>query len=221
MNPLRRKIASQALDYVTPVVGSLLLLILLGASPTTGRGAVAAGVTVSGTVSLATRADTSGAVVWLEPVATAEESVQEVVVLDQRGLDFQPHVLTLRVGGTVEFRNSDTVLHNIFAPGLGGEAFDLGTWPAGQTRSRRFDRPGVTVLLCNVHPEMEAFVVVVPSRWYADVGADGAFTIPDVPAGEYLLVGWHERGVTSKVEIRVTGERDVTRNVRIRGRRAG
>lgn len=160
----------------------------------------------------------SGAVVWLEPISTVAPSVEGAVVLDQRGLDFDPHIVVVRVGTTVEFRNSDTVLHNIFAPGLGGEAFDLGTWPTGQVRTHRFEKLGVTVLLCNVHPEMEAFVVVVPGPWYAVVEADGAFVIGEVPAGDYRLIAWHERGEATAIPIRVTTNQRLTRNLEIRGR---
>ncbi len=178
----------------------------------------AAAAMVSGTVSLKRQLDVSGAVVWLEPIDSVALPVDGVVVLDQRGLDFDPHIVVVRVGTTVEFRNSDTVLHNIFAPELDGEAFDLGTWPTGQVRTHRFERTGVTVLLCNVHPEMEAFVVAVPGPWHALVEADGTFLIGDVPAGDYRLFAWHERGEATEVPITVIANQPLTLDLEVRGR---
>ncbi len=113
--------------------------------------------------------------------------------MDQRRLQFDPHVLVVPVGATVEFLNSDQVLHNIFAPPLDTDGFDLGTWPHSETRRHTFQEPGVNVLLCNVHPDMEAFIVVVPTRYYALTDKDGAFSINGVPPGRYTLVAWHER----------------------------
>ncbi len=117
----------------------------------------------------------------------------EVVRMDQFGLQFSPHVLVIPVGTVVEFTNSDDVLHNIFAPAFGGEAFDLGTWPKGERRTHRFDEPGISTILCNVHPEMEAYIVVVPTEHYAQTGEDGGFRIEGIAAGTYILHAWHER----------------------------
>lgn len=169
-------------------------------------------------MSLERQIDVSGAVVWLEPIDSVVPPVDGTVVLDQRGLDFDPHIVVVRVGTTVEFRNSDTVLHNIFAPALDGDAFDLGTWPTGQVRTHRFEKQGVTVLLCNVHPEMEAFVVVVPGPWHALVAASGTFLIDDVPAGDYRLFAWHERGEATEVPITVIANQPLTLDLDVRGR---
>lgn len=113
--------------------------------------------------------------------------------MDQHRLQFDPHVLVVPAGATVEFLNSDQVLHNIFAPPLDTEGFDLGTWPQSETRRHTFPEPGVNVLLCNVHPDMEAFIIVVPTRYYALTDEDGSFSIDDVPPGRYTLFAWHER----------------------------
>ena len=73
--------------------------------------------------------------------------------------------LVVQVGATVEFLNSDKVAHNIFWPAISGNkklSHNLGTWPIGQKREFKFDTPGVVPLLCNVHPEMSAYIVVSP-----------------------------------------------------------
>ncbi len=91
----------------------------------------------------------------------------EKVVIDQKGLLFQPHVVAVPVGSTVEFLNSDKVAHNIFWPSVAGNkkmSHNLGTWPSGQKREFKFDTPGIVPLLCNVHPEMSAYVLVLQRR---------------------------------------------------------
>jgi plastocyanin len=149
------------------------------------------------------------AVIYLVP-GTAEDPAASVPPIDglhridQRGLQFDPHVLVVPVGATVEFTNSDDVLHNIFVPRLETEGFDLGTWPRGETRRHTFHEPGVSVLLCNVHPDMEAFIVVVPTIHYALTVEDGSFAIEDVPPGTYTLFAWHERSHSYETTISAT-----------------
>ena len=86
--------------------------------------------------------------------------------MDQKNLAFVPHVLPVVVGTTVDFLNSDQVLHNVFTPDKCAGKFNLGTWPKGETRSVKFDQTGCSpVMLCNVHPEMEGFVVVLQNPY--------------------------------------------------------
>src|SRR5215470_16503824 len=90
--------------------------------------------------------------------------------MDQKALLFQPHVLVVPVGVTVDFQNSDNVAHNVFWPNIAGnkkDSHNLGTWPKGQTRSFKFEKAGVVPLLCNVHPEMSGFILVTPTPYFA------------------------------------------------------
>lgn len=115
------------------------------------------------------------------------------VVVDQKNLSFNPHVLPLLVGITVDFLNSDAVLHNVFSPDAVADKFNLGTWPKGQTRSHTFQKVGSAAVLCNVHPEMEAFIVILPTPYFAKTDEQGNFKIEGVPAGTYTLKVWHEK----------------------------
>lgn len=109
-------------------------------------------------------------------------------VMDQKGMKFIPYILPVLVGTTVDFLNSDPLPHNVFSPD--GEAYNLGTWPKGQTRSYTFKKPGVYTQLCSLHPEMEAFVVVLENPYFAVTQAGKAFTIPGIPDGHYELKVW-------------------------------
>jgi len=115
------------------------------------------------------------------------------VRIDQEDMMFAPHVSVVLVGTTVDFLNSDPVLHNVFSPDKCAEKFNLGSWPQGQTRSYTFKQPCVATLLCNVHPEMEAFVVAVPTPYFSIVDAAGAYVIADVPDGTYKVSVWHPK----------------------------
>lgn len=146
---------------------------------------------VAGTVSVE-GARPEGAVVYLVGEAVRGSLREEVVIIDQRQLRFVPNVRAVSIGGTVSFKNSDPLLHNIFSPHP-EEPFDLGTYPEGESREHRFERPGPHLILCNIHPEMEAYVYVTPPSRHAVTDPDGRFTIAGVPAGTYELHVWHRR----------------------------
>jgi len=132
----------------------------------------------------------------------------EKVVVDQKGLLFQPHVVAVPVGSTVEFLNSDKVAHNIFWPAISGNkkmSHNLGTWPSGQKREFKFDTAGVVPLLCNVHPEMSAYIVVSPTPFFALTDADGNYKIAGVPEGDYTVSAWHEGMKVQSKPVKVAG----------------
>ena len=133
----------------------------------------------------------------------------EKVVVDQKGLLFQPHVVAVSVGSTVEFLNSDKVAHNIFWPSVAGNkkmSHNLGTWPSGQKREFKFDTPGIVPLLCNVHPEMSAYVLVAPTPYFALTDADGNYKITNLPEGQYTASAWHEGMKVQSKPVKVAGE---------------
>jgi plastocyanin len=130
-------------------------------------------------------------------------------VMDQRGLLFQPHVLVVQVGTTVDFLNSDKVQHNVFWPSISGDkkkSHNMGTWPQGEKRPFKFTDPGVVSLLCNVHPEMAGYIIVSPTPYFAETGADGAYTLANVPDGDYTITAWHEGKKTQSKRITVKGD---------------
>ncbi len=116
-------------------------------------------------------------------------------VIDQRKMTFIPHVLVVIKGTTVDFLNSDSVGHNVYWPSISGNkklAHNLGTWPQGVKKSFQFNDLGTAPLLCNVHPEMSGYVVVVPTPYFAVTDKEGGFEIKDVPSGNYKLKTWSE-----------------------------
>jgi plastocyanin len=130
-------------------------------------------------------------------------------VIDQKGLVFQPHVTAVQVGTTVDFLNSDSVAHNVFWTSVGGNKklnHNLGTWPKGDRKSFKFDTPGAVPILCNVHPEMSAYLVVVPTPYFATSDQAGNYKIENVPDGSYTVVAWHEGAKNQSKPVTVSGD---------------
>jgi plastocyanin len=113
--------------------------------------------------------------------------------MDQRKLTFTPHVLPILQGTTVDFVNSDAVLHNVFSPDKCCDKFNLGSWPQGQSRSYMFKNPCKATLLCHVHAEMEGFIVSLPTPYFAVTDKAGAYEIENVPDGAYKVRVWHPK----------------------------
>ena len=129
-------------------------------------------------------------------------------VEDQKHMTFVPHVLIVLKGTTVQFLNSDPVGHNVYWPSIDRNkklAHNMGTWPQGQQKSFTFNDLGVAPLLCNVHPEMSGYVVVVSTPYFAVTDKEGNFDIKDVPDGSYTLKTWSEAGKPASQPVSVSG----------------
>ena len=155
---------------------------------------VAAGGTIEGAVT-AGGTGLADAVVY---IATAQGTFAPAgpAKMDQHSMMFAPHVLPVLVGTTVRFLNSDPTQHNVFSPDY--EKYNLGTWPQGQTKDQVFAKcakpPCAYVQLCRIHPEMEAYVVVLQNPYFAVSDRDGHYRIENVPPGPYSLGVWAAKG---------------------------
>lgn len=177
------------------------LVLAFGAAPPLAAGDLHGKVTCKGV------RDSADAVVYVAAIAGKTfPAPKEHAKMDQANLVFSPHVLPVLVGTTVDFLNSDAVLHNVFSPDGCADKFNLGTWPKGQIKSYEFKKECVAAtLLCKVHPEMEAFVVAVPTPYYAVTKADGSFRIADVPDGAYTVKVWHPKLKPAQKAVTVAG----------------
>ena len=146
-----------------------------------------------GTARVGTRTQ-ADAVVWLE-IREAVSSNGRRAVLDQRNLTFEPRVLAVKVGTSVELPNNDRVFHNVFSF-HDGKRFDLGLYPVGTAKRLTFDRPGLSRIFCNIHPGMAAYVLAVDSSYFAVSDLQGRFTIAAVPQGTYTYHAWRPGGTT-------------------------
>jgi plastocyanin len=120
----------------------------------------------------------------------------EPVVMDQNGIAYVPTVLAIVAGTTVEFRNSDPVLHNVHCQCTLNRPFNQGMQKGENTRVK-FERPEIIEVTCNIHANMKAFIVVLENSFYSKV-SNGEFRI-EAPAGTFDLKGWHD-GTKSSVQ---------------------
>lgn len=155
-------------------------------------------------------------VLWLTPVGGATVSGFPVATnagrprLVQKNKSFEPHVVVVPVGASVEFPNRDPFFHNVFSL-FEGKRFDLGLYEAGSTRNVVFDKPGISYIFCNIHSEMSAVVIAVSSPYYGISDRMGRVAISHVPPGRYTLRIWYEDALPEELnkltrEVNISGE---------------
>ena len=167
---------------------------------------------INGTVNVKGLRSAADILVYLTraPGGTVDLSRAEFI-MDQRNLEFIPHVLPVLVGSTVHFPNRDKVNHNVFSMSR-TKKFNLGSYPAGQSKTVVFDKPGIIELRCDVHAEMSAYIIVMKNPYFAVTDTGGRFQIPgtkylqqvgisdvrDLAPGKYFVKTWHEKLKTQK-----------------------
>jgi plastocyanin len=168
------------------VVTCAVLLLAAASAATAGE--------IKGVVKATGKKNNADAVVYIDAIAGKTFPAPTAhAKMDQKDLVFAPHVLPVLQGTTVDFLNGDAVLHNVFSPDKCCEQFNLGSWPQGQIRSYTFKTRCTATLLCHVHAEMEGFVVSLPTPWFALTDKAGAYSIPNVPDGAYIVKVWHPK----------------------------
>ncbi|MFZ5470001.1 MAG: plastocyanin/azurin family copper-binding protein [Myxococcota bacterium] len=141
--------------------------------------------------------------VFLEDAPSVKPAAKGPFQIVQAQKAFNPRVLVVPVGATVEFPNADDFSHNVFSPSPTSK-FDLGFFPKGSSRSVTFTEPGIVPVYCNVHPNMLAYVVVVKNHFFVRPDASGRFRFEGVPPGVYQAVAWSPFTNLARVEARVS-----------------
>lgn len=171
-----------------------------------------AGSSITGTVKVTGSASSADVVVYLQQAPGTFTPPAKPIEMDQKQMQFIPHVLPVVAGTKVAFLNSDPTPHNVFTPD--NEKYNLGTWPQGQTKDYVFGKcakfPCVYTQLCRVHPEMEGYVVVLQNPFFAVTSKDGRYQIDNVPPGSYSLAVWHARGKSQPKPVTVDAGRPLT-----------
>ena len=189
-------------------VNALIVLIIALPRLMAENAVVVVHVTVEHVHAVTKAASSKDVVVWLEPLDgdPAPAPIQRKYRMVQRDKQFHPHVMAVPVGTAVEFPNEDPFFHNVFSLYM-GKRFDLGLYEAGSSRTVHFDRPGVSFIFCNIHPEMNAYLLALETPYFAVSDAKGDIRIPDVAPGRYRLRVWYERAESSELALL---SRDIT-----------
>jgi hypothetical protein len=142
-----------------------------------------------------------GSVIYLPGLHLAGTSTPPPAMV-QRDKRFSPHVLVVSRGATVAFPNEDRVWHNVFSRSA-GNAFDLGLYRDGATRSATFRSVGLVRVYCNIHADMAAYVHVVEGNAFTVTAEDGSYRISGLPPGRHEVRAWSELAgeTTSSVEL--------------------
>src|SRR6185436_8487840 len=174
----------------------IAILVLLAAKAGAGP--------VSGVVRIVAREGVAPAtaVVYAEPIDAAPSRAARRVTLAQKNKTFQPRVLAVPAGSSVDFPNNDGIFHNVFSLSE-PQPFDLGLYRSGDTKQRTFTAPGIYRVFCNIHPQMTAIIVVTPSAYTTIAGADGRFSL-DLPPGRYKITALSERATAVSADADLT-----------------
>jgi plastocyanin len=185
---------------------------------------------IKGTVEVQGLRTPENVVVYLTKIPQKDVDLSKAkFVMDQRNLEFVPHVLVVPVGASIEFPNDDQVAHNVFSLSR-TKSFNLGSYKAGESRTVVFDKTGIVELRCDVHAEMAAYILVMENPYFAVTDKNGNFEIPDesylkqagleAPAdlapGNYDIKTWHEKLKTEKISVVVPEGGDVTVELRLK-----
>lgn len=189
--------ARRWLETVMSIMGAALLMSsAVGAADLAGR------VRIVEKGKEKTSREARFAVVYYQPAAAAGVTVPstpfELVTVRK---EFQPRVLAVPVGATVQFPNEDPILHNVFSVS-GKNRFDLGLYRKGDVgKSHTFEQAGIVRVFCNVHHSMVAYIAVLDTPHHTDLARDGSFALRGLPAGKGKLTVWHERAAPVTIEV--------------------
>jgi len=191
--------------------GALAFLIVLFSASAYAAEGVKTG-TVKGTITIGGKpaADVVLSVEGLAPkLMKTKGSVKSAAAsIDQREMKFMPRVIAIVAGTKVSFPNNDKAWHNVYSASE-AKKFDLGLYAPKQSRDVTFDRPGVVRILCNVHPNMEAFIVVKGHSYFSVADSRGGYQINNIPLGKAQLEIWHPNFGARKESLNLVSERQV------------
>jgi plastocyanin len=136
---------------------------------------------------------------------------KSTVEMRQKDEMFIPYVLPIQAGTSVSFPNEDNYYHNVFSV-MSGERFDLGRYAKGKTTHQTFDKPGVVVVRCEIHPGMKAYIHILDTPLFTVPSKEGTYTLSNIPPGTYQLFAWHPDHGTRSQSITLIDTQTTTAN---------
>jgi len=152
------------------------------------------------------------AVVSLTDIKLGKKFPEEKPTLDQKGCEYLPHVTLVPAGKEMEILNSDGILHNIHTYGEKNKPVNMAQPKFKKVIKTSFAEPERVKVACDVHGWMKGWIVVEDHPYYAETDSTGAFSLTDVPAGEYEIQVWQEKLGTAKQKVTVPASGEVSVN---------
>ena len=154
----------------------------------------------------------ANAVVTITDIKTGKKIDTKKVTMDQKGCEYQPHVLAFPVGTTVEILNPDGILHNVHSYSKVNSPFNMAQPKFKKTLDVKIDKPEAIEVKCDVHSWMQGWLVATPTPYVAVTDNSGNFKLTDVPAGTYTVEVWHEKLGKNTQKVTVKGKEDAKVN---------
>lgn len=157
---------------------------------------------VTGKARVSGRKDAAlGTIVYAEPLDAPSKPKAQRAKMAQKDKAFVPRVVAVPAGSKVDFPNEDHFYHNVFSLAA-PEPFDLGLYKSGASKSKTFKQPATYRVFCNIHPQMTAVLLVLPTEFITEADAEGNYRL-DLPPGRYRITAWSERSKPSSTEVTV------------------
>jgi plastocyanin len=160
----------------------------------------------------------ANAVVTITDIKSGKKIDAKKVTLDQKGCEYQPHVLAFPVGTTVEILNPDGILHNVHSYSKVNSPFNLAQPKFKKTLDVKIDKPEAIEVKCDVHGWMHGWLVATESPYVAVTDNSGNFKLTDVPPGSYTVELWHEKLGKNTQKVTVKAKEDAKVNFEVAGK---
>jgi plastocyanin len=116
------------------------------------------------------------------------------VRLSQKGCMYDPHVLAMMVGQTLEVTNDDQTLHNVHAMPKINASWNKGQAGGQQPIEETFSHEELGIpIQCNIHPWMRSYVSVFNNPYFEVTPKSGKFELKNLPPGTYTIEAWQEK----------------------------
>ncbi len=160
----------------------------------------------------------ANAVVTITDIKTGKKIDAKKVTLDQKGCEYQPHVLAFPVGTTVEILNPDGILHNVHSYSKANSPFNMAQPKFKKTLDVKIDKPEAIEVKCDVHGWMQGWLVATESPYVAVTDNSGNFKLTDVPPGSYTVEVWHEKLGKNTQKVSVKAKEDAKVSFELAGK---
>jgi len=138
--------------------------------------------------------------------------------LVQKGCRFDHHITAMQAGQEIEIINTDSTSHNIHPIPTSNREWNKAQPPGTPPIEEKFAREEFIPVKCNIHPWMRGYIAVMKTSHYAVTGADGSFSLNNLPPGKYTITAWQETLGKLTQEVTITGNETAPINFNFTGK---